>query len=46
MTKLYEYIMAAELSVNPNTPQILVSNNQESLYLPINSIYMHSISTD
>ena len=32
MTKLYEYIMAAELAVNPNTPHILVGNNQESLY--------------
>ena len=32
MTKLYEYIMDAELAVNPNTPHILVGNNQESLY--------------
>ena len=32
MTKLYEYIMAAKLSVHRNTPQILVGNNQESLY--------------
>ena len=27
MTKFYEYIMAGELYVNPNTPQILVSKN-------------------
>ena len=27
MPKFYEYIMAAELDVHPNTPQILVSNN-------------------
>ena len=32
MPKLYEYIMDAELAVNPNTPQILVGNNQEYLY--------------
>ena len=28
MLKFYEYIMAAGLSVNQNTPQILVVNNQ------------------
>ena len=31
MPKLYGYIMAIELDVNPNTPQIIVVNNQESL---------------
>ena len=31
MPKLYGYIMATELSVNANTPHILVGNNQESL---------------
>ena len=31
MPKFYEYIMAEEISVNPNTPQILVGNNKESL---------------
>ena len=28
MPKFYEYIMAAELAVCPNTPQILVGNNE------------------
>ena len=32
MPKLYEYIMDAELAVNTNNPQIVVGNNQESLY--------------
>ena len=32
MPKLYEYIMDEELAVNPNTPNILVGNNQEYLY--------------
>ena len=32
MPKLYKYIMAEELDVHPNTPQILVRNNEESLY--------------
>ena len=26
--KLYEYVMATELAVHPNTPQILVVNNE------------------
>ena len=29
--KLYEYIMAAELAFHPNTPHILVRNNEDSL---------------
>ena len=31
ITKFYEYIMSAELSVYTNTPQILVGKNEESL---------------
>ena len=31
MPKFYEYIMAVEPSVHPNTPQILVRNNEDSL---------------
>ena len=29
ITKFYEYIMAVELAVHPNTPQILVRNNKD-----------------
>ena len=29
--KFYEYIMAAELAVHPNTPRILVRNNEDPL---------------
>ena len=36
--------MAAELAVYPNTPQILVSNNEESLYFHNKPNRMHSIS--
>ena len=41
MPKLYEYIMAAELSVHPNTPHILVRNNEDSLLFHSNPIRMH-----
>ena len=30
--KFYEYTIAVELAVHPNTPQILVRNNEYSLY--------------
>ena len=30
--KFYDYIVAAELSENQNTPLIIVGNNQEYLY--------------
>ena len=46
MPNLYEYIMAAELAVNPNTPQILVGNNDESLYLHNNPNCMHYLSSE
>ena len=36
--------MAAELSVHPNTPQILVLHNEDSLYLHNNPNCMHSLS--
>ena len=44
MPKFYEYIMAAELAVNPETPQILVSNKEESLYFHNKPNRVHSIS--
>ena len=44
--KFYEYIMAAELSVNPNTPFILVGNNKEYLYFPNNHRCMHSLLSE
>ena len=43
MPKFYEHSMAAELAFNLNTPQILVGNNKESLYLHNNLNWMHSI---
>ena len=46
MPKLYYYIMAAELSVNPKTTHILVENNQESLYSHNNPNPRHSISAE
>ena len=46
MPKFYEYIMAAELAVHPNTPQILVRNNEESLYFHNNPNRMHYISSE
>ena len=43
MPNLYEYIMAAELAVHPNTPQILVRNNEDSLYFHKNPNLMHCL---
>ena len=45
MPKFYDFIMAAELSVNPSTPQILVVNNQWSLYFNNNPNRRHSLFT-
>ena len=44
--KFYEHIMAAELSVHKNTPQILVRTNEESLYFHNNPKRMHSLSSE
>ena len=44
MPKLYEYIMTAELYFRPNTPQILVHNKKDSLYVHNNPNRMHSLS--
>ena len=46
MPKFYEYIMAAELSVYPNTPQILVRNNEDSLYFNNKPNRMHSLLSE
>ena len=46
MPKFYEYIMAAEISVHPNIPQILVVNNEEFLYLHKNQNLVHSLSSE
>ena len=46
MPKFYEYIMAEEVYVNPNTLKKLVGNNQESIYFHNNSNYMHSLSSE
>ena len=46
MPKFYDYIMAAELSVNPRTPQILVGNNKDSLYFHNKPNRRHSLSAD
>ena len=46
MPKFYEYIMAAELSVHPNIPQIIVSNNAYSLYFNNNHKRMRSLSSE
>ena len=46
MPKFYEYIMAAELAVHPNTPQILVSNNAYYLYFNNNPNRMHSLLSE
>ena len=46
MPKFYDFIMAAELSVNPSTPQILVVNNQWSLYFNNNPNRRHSLSAE
>ena len=44
--KFYEYIMDAELAANPNTPQKLVGNNKESLYLYNNPNHIYSLSAE
>ena len=46
MPKFCDYIMAAELAVHPNTPQILVSKNAESLYFNNNPNCMHSLLSE
>ena len=46
MPKFYEYIMAAELAVHPNTPHILVRNNKYYLYFNRNPNHMHSLSSE
>ena len=43
MPKFCEYIMVAELAVHPNTLQILVRKNEESLYFHKNPNCMHYI---
>ena len=46
MPKFYEEIMAAELSVHPNTPEILVLNNEDYLYFNNNPKCIHSLSSE
>ena len=46
MPKFYECIIAAELAVHPNTPQILVSKNAYSLYFNNNPNRMHYLSSE
>ena len=46
MPKLYEYIMAAELAVHPNTPHILVRKTEDYLYFHNNPNRMHSLSSE
>ena len=46
MTKFYEYIMAAELAIHPNTLQILVRNNEDSVYFNNNPNCMHYLSSE
>ena len=46
MTKFYEYITAEELAAHPNTPHILVRNNEESLYFHNKHNRMHSLSSE
>ena len=41
MPNFHEYIMAEELAFHPNTPQILVRNNEDSLYFNNNPNRMH-----
>ena len=43
MPKFYQYIMAAELAVHPNTSHILVRNNEDSLYFNNKPNCMHSL---
>ena len=46
MPKFYEYIMASELAVHTKTPQILVRNNEDSLYFNNNPNRMHSLLSE
>ena len=46
MPKFYEYITAAELAVHLNTPQILVRNNEDSLYFNNNPNRKHSLLSE
>ena len=46
ITKLFEYIMAAELAASTNTPQIMARNKQESLYIHKKPYHTHSISAE
>ena len=46
MPKFYELIMAAELDFHSNTPQILVRNNEDSLYFHNNPNRMHSLLSE
>ena len=46
MPKFYEYIMDVELAVHPNTPHILVCNNEDYLYFNNNPNRMHSILSE
>ena len=46
MPKFYDSIMTEELAFGTNTPQILMGNNQESLYLHNNPNHRHSLSAE
>ena len=46
MPKFYEYIVSEKLAVHPNTPQILVCNNEDSPYFHNNPNRMHSLSSE
>ena len=46
MPKFYKYIMAAELAVHPNTPQILMRKNEDCLYFNNKPNRMHSLSSE
>ena len=46
MPKFYEYIVSEKLAVHPNTPHILVRNNEDSIYLHNNPNRMNSLSSE
>ena len=46
MSNFYDYIMVSELAANPSTPQIVVGNNQYSLYFHNNHNRRQSISAE
>ena len=46
MPKFYQYTMATEHIFHPNTPKILVHNNEESLYFNNSPNHMHSLSSE